>query len=46
MRLLLAVFVCFFALASADYVVDLVDDDFDSKLSTYDTALVMFYAPW
>nr|SVE73479.1 EOG090X0438 [Daphnia atkinsoni] len=31
---------------SADSVVDLVDDDFDSKLSSYDTALVMFYAPW
>lgn len=46
MQFHLVVFACFFALASADYVVDLVDDDFDAKLSTYDTALVMFYAPW
>jgi len=46
MRLLLAVFGCFLALVSAEYVVDLVDDDFEAKLSTYNTALVMFYAPW
>lgn len=46
MRLLLAIFGCFLALASAEYVVELVDDDFDSKLSTYNAALVMFYAPW
>ena len=32
--------------ANADSVVDLVDDDFDSKLETFETALVMFYAPW
>nr|CAG4642426.1 EOG090X0438 [Evadne anonyx] len=38
--------VCPVALTSAEYSVDLVDDDFDSKLSTYNTALVMFYAPW
>ena len=31
---------------NADSVVDLVDDDFDSKLGSFDTALVMFYAPW
>nr|CAG4650065.1 EOG090X0438 [Sida crystallina] len=30
----------------ADGSVDLTDDDFDSKLSSYDTTLVMFYAPW
>merc|ERR1711928_74184 len=34
------------ALTSAEYVVDLVDDNFEAKLSSYDTALVMFYAPW
>nr|CAH0100437.1 unnamed protein product [Daphnia galeata] len=32
--------------ANADSVVDLVDDDFDSKLASFETALVMFYAPW
>ena len=26
--------------------VDLKDSDFEARLSTYDTALVMFYAPW
>ena len=31
---------------NAESVVDLVDDDFDTKLNSYDTALVMFYAPW
>jgi len=46
MRLLLAIFGCFLALTSAEYVVDLVDDNFEAKLSSYDTALVMFYAPW
>ena len=47
MRVLL--FLCLLAgvaVVRADSVVDLVDDDFDSKLSSYDTALVMFYAPW
>ena len=38
---------CLLALsANADSVVDLVDDDFDSKLNSFDTTLVMFYAPW
>nr|CAG4649231.1 EOG090X0438 [Scapholeberis mucronata]SVE93541.1 EOG090X0438 [Scapholeberis mucronata] len=38
---------CLLAVAvNADSVVDLVDDDFDSKLNSFDTALVMFYAPW
>nr|CAG4641596.1 EOG090X0438 [Eurycercus lamellatus] len=41
------VFSCLLALAvNAESVVDLVDDDFDSKLNSYDTSLVMFYAPW
>lgn len=33
-------------LAFAGSVVDLVDDDFSSRIAEYDTALVMFYAPW
>nr|CAG4648580.1 EOG090X0438 [Polyphemus pediculus] len=46
MRLLSLIFVCLFSFTLGDSVVDLTDDDFDAKLSTYDTALVMFYAPW
>nr|CAG4637711.1 EOG090X0438 [Chydorus sphaericus] len=38
--------VCLLGSATADSVVDLTDDDFDSKVNSYDTALVMFYAPW
>jgi protein disulfide isomerase family A protein 3 len=38
--------VCLLGSVTADSVVDLTDDDFDSKLNSYDTALVMFYAPW
>nr|CAG4640764.1 EOG090X0438 [Eulimnadia texana] len=34
------------SLAYADSVVDLTDDNFDAKINSYDTALVMFYAPW
>jgi len=34
------------AVVSADNVLDLGDADFDSKLADFDTALVMFYAPW
>jgi hypothetical protein len=34
------------SIVKVDSVVDLVDDDFDTKLNSYDTALVMFYAPW
>lgn len=48
MKVFSALFIsCLLALTvSAESVVDLVDDDFDAKLSSFDTALVMFYAPW
>lgn len=32
--------------AVADDVLQLNDGDFDSKTASYDTTLVMFYAPW
>lgn len=34
------------AIATASDVVDLGDDNFDSRLADMETALVMFYAPW
>lgn len=37
---------CLVATAAAESVIDLGDDDFDSRLNSLDTALVMFYAPW
>lgn len=37
---------CLIATVYADDVVELGDDDFDSRLADMDTALVMFYAPW
>jgi len=37
---------CLLASCQADSVLELVDSDFDSSLSSLDTALVMFYAPW
>lgn len=30
----------------ADSVVELSDSDFESSVAQYDTALIMFYAPW
>ena len=30
----------------AEESVDLGDSDFDTTLESFDTALVMFYAPW
>lgn len=30
----------------ADDVVELGDSDFDTRIGSYDTVLVMFYAPW
>jgi hypothetical protein len=30
----------------AEETIDLGDSNFDSTLETFDTALVMFYAPW
>lgn len=32
--------------ATEEDVLELSDSDFDSKLAEYETALVMFYAPW
>lgn len=29
-----------------DDTMNLGDDDFDSSIATFDTSLVMFYAPW
>nr|CAG4651726.1 EOG090X0438 [Triops cancriformis] len=46
MKRFIALLLGILAVVSADNVVDLVDDDFDSKIAAYDTALVMFYAPW
>lgn len=34
------------AFAKEEDVLELTDDDFDSRLSELDTTLVMFYAPW
>jgi len=31
---------------NAEDSIELGDSDFDSTLGTYETALVMFYAPW
>lgn len=42
-------FVLFSALlvyVGASGVEDLTDQDFSSRITEYDTALVMFYAPW
>lgn len=44
-RLLILLF-ALVALASADDVLQLNDADFDGKVASYDTVLVMFYAPW
>lgn len=40
------VFVTLFAFSLASDVLDLSDDDFNSKVAEADTTLVMFYAPW
>lgn len=47
-KLLLGVVVAALAFAGihAEDSIDLTDSDFDSTLATFDTALVMFYAPW
>lgn len=44
----LAVLVAIFAVAHCGEkdVLDLVDDDFSTRIQELDTALVMFYAPW
>lgn len=33
-------------LAAEQDVLELTDDDFNTRISEFDTALVMFYAPW
>lgn len=35
-----------FTLAGEADVVELTDNDFNSRLAEFETALVMFYAPW
>lgn len=32
--------------ADEDGVLQLSDDEFDSSISSFDTSLIMFYAPW
>uniref|UniRef100_A0A2P2HY11 Protein disulfide-isomerase n=1 Tax=Hirondellea gigas TaxID=1518452 RepID=A0A2P2HY11_9CRUS len=48
MSLKLVIFACLVVVIAADAsdVLELGDEDFDSKLADIDTALVMFYAPW
>lgn len=40
------VFVTLFAFTLASDVLDLSDDDFNTRVAEADTTLVMFYAPW
>merc|ERR1712198_36819 len=42
----LLVFFALVAVAFADDVLQIGDADFDGKVASYDTILVMFYAPW
>lgn len=35
-----------YSCANEEDVLQLTDEDFNSKLSQHDTVLVMFYAPW
>lgn len=35
-----------FANGSEDDVLDLTDDDFNTRIGETETVLVMFYAPW
>lgn len=44
-RLLILLF-SLVAVALGDDVLQLNDADFDGKVASYDTVLVMFYAPW
>lgn len=45
-RLLLLLLGLAAASVVADDVQQFTDGDFDSKTASYDTVLVMFYAPW
>lgn len=40
------VFVTLFAFSLASDVLEIGDDDFNTKVSETETTLVMFYAPW
>lgn len=40
------VFVTLFAFSLASDVLELGDDDFNTRLAETETTLVMFYAPW
>lgn len=40
------VFVTLFAFSLASEVLEIGDDDFNTKVAETDTTLVMFYAPW
>nr|CAG4645450.1 EOG090X0438 [Lynceus sp. MCZ IZ 141354] len=46
MRLHCILVAVFLGLVAADHTVDLTDNDFEAKIASYETALVMFYAPW
>lgn len=39
-------FSCLFAVVMGSDVIELTDTDFDSKIGTFSTALVEFFAPW
>lgn len=39
-------FVTLFGISLANDVLDLGDDDFNTKVAEAETTLVMFYAPW
>lgn len=43
---LVVVFVTLFAFSAASDVLEIGDDDFNSRLAETETTLVMFYAPW
>lgn len=40
------VFVTLFAFSLASDVLEIGDDDFNTRVSESETTLVMFYAPW
>ena len=42
----LAILLALVGAVLADDVLQLGDADFDGKMASYDTVLVMFYAPW
>ncbi|XP_018008830.1 protein disulfide-isomerase A3 [Hyalella azteca] len=46
LKLIIVASLLAFVAAESSDVLELTDADFDSKLATIDTALVMFYVPW